>query len=125
MPVAGPSEEQRLREVESIRKDMEDLAKRLRALIFAHPPLDLLSYIYGTHRYLGGLRLVERSATPQSRQTWQMSAVRCPWPSRKHLSQAVDGASAQWWWLQLLELVKVRVRMFQVRFVALRARSNE
>lgn len=49
MPVAGPSEEQRLREVESIRKDMEDFARRLRALISAQPPLDLLSYIYGTH----------------------------------------------------------------------------
>jgi SEC-C motif-containing protein len=47
MPFAGMSEDKRLEVAESTRQEMETLAGRLRDLIAAQPPLDLLGYIYG------------------------------------------------------------------------------
>lgn len=55
MAIAGMSEEKRLEMVRRTREDMEVLAGRLRTLISAQPPHDLLGYIYG-QRVLAALR---------------------------------------------------------------------
>ena len=47
MTIAGWSEENRAEAVESTLREMEALGKRMRELIAAQPPLDLLGYIYG------------------------------------------------------------------------------
>src|ERR1700689_5048395 len=47
MPLAGMSDSKRLEVSESTRQEMETLAGRMRELIAAQPPLDLLGYIYG------------------------------------------------------------------------------
>src|SRR6202166_2998066 len=47
MPLAGMSDSRRLEVAESTRQEMEALARRMRDLIAAQPPLDLLGYIYG------------------------------------------------------------------------------
>jgi hypothetical protein len=47
MPLTGISENRRLEIAESTRIEMEALASRMRDIIAAQPPLDLLGYIYG------------------------------------------------------------------------------
>jgi hypothetical protein len=63
MPLAGMSEAKRLEVAESTRLEMEAIARRMRELIAAQPPLDLLGYIYA-QRLLMSLPKSEASAAP-------------------------------------------------------------
>jgi hypothetical protein len=49
MSIAGLNEKKRLEMVASTMKEMEALGRRMRNLIAAQPPLDLLGYIYAQH----------------------------------------------------------------------------
>jgi hypothetical protein len=49
MSISGMNEKKRLEVVASTMKKMEALAQRMRDLIAAQPPLDLLGYIYAQH----------------------------------------------------------------------------
>jgi len=65
MPLAGMSDSERLRVAESTREEMEALSRRMRQLIAAQPPLDLLGFIYG-QRLLMSLPKSESSAAPET-----------------------------------------------------------
>src|SRR5882762_2764160 len=68
MPLAGMSDSKRLKVSESTRQEMEALARRMRELIAAQPPLDLLGFIYG-QRLLMSLPNSEASAAPDAEDT--------------------------------------------------------
>lgn len=63
MPLVGISEDKRLETAESTLQEMEALGRRMRELIAAQPPLDLLGYIYG-QRLLMSLPKSEASESP-------------------------------------------------------------
>jgi hypothetical protein len=65
MPLAGMSDAKRLEVAESTCKEMEALARRMRELIAAQPPLDLLGYIYG-QRLLMSLPKSDASPAPDA-----------------------------------------------------------
>lgn len=68
MAIVGLPEEERLKAVESNLQKMEALAKRMRELIIAQPPRDLLGYIYGQRllRRLQGSDSTEQSPQPEA-----------------------------------------------------------
>lgn len=65
MPFAGLTEQQRLEMEASTLKEMELLAARIRELVAAQPPRDLLGYIYA-QRLLGGLQYTDLTSADQS-----------------------------------------------------------
>jgi hypothetical protein len=65
MPLAGMSDSKRLEVAESTRQEMDALARRMRELIAAQPPLDLLGYIYG-QCLLMSLPKSEASVAPEA-----------------------------------------------------------
>jgi SEC-C motif len=65
MPLAGISDSRRLEVAKSTRQEMEALARRMRDLIAAQPPLDLLGYIYG-QRLLMSLPKSDTSTAPEA-----------------------------------------------------------
>jgi hypothetical protein len=65
MPLAGISDSKRREVAESTRQEMEALGRRMRDLIAAQPPLDLLGYIYG-QRLLMCLPKSDTSTAPEA-----------------------------------------------------------
>ena len=62
MPLAGMSEDKRVEVAESTLREMESLGRRIRDIIAAQPPLDLLGYIYGQRLLIS----LPRSRKPES-----------------------------------------------------------